>query len=104
MTINERILHYLGLATVSRHTTFGIDKTLSSLKRHKVKLAIFAKDGEKTSEKAKRECEDYGVKILDGIFTKSELGDATGGGAVTVIGITDSGLANAILKLTEENL
>lgn len=104
MTVDERILHYLGLATVSRHTTFGIDKTLSSLKRHKVKLAVFATDGERTADKAKRECEESGVNVLDGRFTKAQLGDATGGGAVTVIGITDKGLANAILKLTEDNL
>lgn len=104
MTAEERILHYLGLATVSRNAVTGVDKTLAALKRHRVKLAVFAADGERTSEKARRSCEEAGVPVLTGAFGKDVLGKAVGGGNVSVVGIKDKGLADAILKVTEEKI
>lgn len=104
MTADERILHYLGLATVSRKAVFGIDKTLAALKRHKLTLAVFASDGERTAEKAQRECSEAGVPMLAGRFDKATLGGAIGKGGVTVVGVCDKGFAGAILKLTEDNI
>jgi len=104
MTTEERILHYLGLATVSRNSVTGIDKTLAAIKRHRLHLAVFASDGERTAEKAKRSCIESGVPILSGPFDKAALGHAVGQNAVTVVGIKDKGLAAAILKLTEETI
>ena len=99
MTTDERILHYLGLATVSKNSVTGIDKTLAALKRNRLKLAVFASDGERTAEKARRNCVEEGVPVVDGRFDKLTLGHAIGQNAVTVVGIKDKGLANAILKL-----
>lgn len=104
MTTEERILHYLGLATVSRNSVTGIDKTLAAIKRHRLKLAVFASDGERTAEKARRSCEEAGIPVLCGLFDKAALGHAVGLSAVTVVGVKDKGLAAAILKLTEENI
>ena len=104
MTADERILHYLGLAVVSRNAELGVDKTLAALKRHKLKLAVFASDGERTAEKAKRACEEAGVPVLTGGFDKVALGKAIGSGATVVVGVRDKGLAAAILKVTEESV
>ena len=104
MTAEERILHYLGLATVSRNAVTGVDKTLAELKRHRLKLAVFASDGERTAEKARRGCEEAGVPVLTGGFDKAALGKAVGASSVTVVGVKDKGLAAAILKVTEESV
>ncbi len=104
MTADERILHYLGLTVVSRNAEPGVDKTLAALKRHKLKLAVFASDGERTAEKAKRACEEAGVPVLTGGFDKAALGKAIGSGATVVVGVRDKGLAAAILKVTEESV
>lgn len=104
MTADERILHYLGLAVVSHNAELGVDKTLAALKRHKLKLAVFAADGERTAGKAKRGCEEAGVPVLTGDFDKAALGKAVGAGAIAVVGVRDRGLAAAILKVTEESV
>lgn len=104
MTADERILHYLGLAVVSRNAELGVDKTLAALKRRRLKLAVFASDGERTAEKARRACEEAGVPVLTGGFDKAALGRAVGAGATTVVGVRDKGLAAAILKVTEESV
>lgn len=104
MTADERILHYLGLAIRSRNAEIGVDKTLAALKRRRVKLAVFASDGERTAEKARRSCEEAGVPVFTGDFDKAALGKAVGAGSVTVVGVKDKGLAAAILKVTEESV
>lgn len=102
MTGEEKILHYLGLAVVSQNAALGVDKTLSALKRHRLRLAVFSSDGERTAQKARRSCEEAGVPVLCGPFDKLALGGAVGGGSVTVVGVKDKGLADAILRVTEE--
>ena len=104
MTPEERILHYLGLAVVSRSAEIGVDKTLAALKRHRLKLAVFAADGERTADKARHSCEEEGVPVFTGGFDKAALGKAVGAGSVTVVGVRDKGLAAAILKVTEESV
>jgi len=98
----KRILNLLGLAKKAGKLVTGEDSVILSLQKKETKLVFVAKDASiQTIDKFEKKCFFYKVECIS-IFTCDELSNAIGSDR-KVIGVTDSGFANAInLKLRGE--
>ena len=91
----DSILQLLGLAYRARKTVLGED-VLKQIKR--VKLIFIASDiSPKSRERYEKKCRFYNIPHIDA-YEASQLRDCLGKNNVKVIGITDQGFAETILK------
>lgn len=98
---NKKMLGLIGLAARARKICFGADSVESKIKKQKVHLVIVAKDSsDRTKEKFKKICEEYGVAIkIEGEI--EFLSKAIGKSNKAIIGIEDSNLASQIQKIND---
>ncbi len=98
----EKINSYLYFAFASRHIVLG-ESALMKMRSKKVFLLVFAEDmGISSRKKAVDKATFYQIPYLF-YKTKSELGTLVRKSAVSILGITDEKLAQAILKCKKED-
>ncbi|MBQ6334358.1 MAG: ribosomal L7Ae/L30e/S12e/Gadd45 family protein [Erysipelotrichaceae bacterium] len=92
-------LSTLGLAYRAKKLVLG-EEVINRI--GKVKLLFIASDiSEKSRERFEKKCHYYGIAHVDD-FDSSQLSMALGKNNVKVIGITDEGFTQAILKRIKE--
>ena len=91
----DSILKLLGLAYRARKTVLG-EEVLKQIKKVKV-LFIASDTSEKNRERYEKKCSFYKIPHIDQ-FEGSQLSEAIGKRNVKVIGITDRGFAETLLK------
>lgn len=99
MSQTDKALSYIGICKKAGRIAVGTELTCAALKEAKIKLAVCSTDASgNTKKRVSDRCNYYGVRYAEGGFTSAELGKAVGSrGEVAAVGITDEGLANAIL-------
>lgn len=91
----NKALSLLGLIYRARKMLFG-EEVLNNIKD--VKLLILASDiSDKSKERYLKKCTYYNIAYLN-CFTAEQLAKAVGKKIVKVIGITDSGFKESLLK------
>ena len=99
MIANDQVFKLLGLANRARKLTLGMTATLQSIRRGKLKLLIVATDcSENARSKIQFAAQQSQIIILN-FGTKDELGRYLGRNEVGIIGVEDSGFANALQKI-----
>ncbi len=94
--MNDKTLTLLGFASKSGNLSNGADCVKETLKKHKAKLVIIAKD---ISDKSRKEIKFFASQnntpVIDADYDTDTLSHATGrkGG---IISVNESGFANAI--------
>lgn len=97
--INKKILGLIGLSARARKISFGADSVEMDIKKKKVFLTIVAEDSsDRTKEKFKKICEEYGVPIII-LGEIEELSKAIGKSNKAILGIEDINLSNEIQKI-----
>ena len=91
----DSILQLLGLSYRARKTLLG-EEVLKQIR--KVKVLFIASDiSEKSRERYEKKCRFYEIPHID-LYDGSQLSESIGRRNVKVIGITDRGFAESILK------
>lgn len=94
----NKVLSLLGLAMRGRHLVSGEFQTLEAVKNGSAMLVIIAEDASANTRKLFTDkCTFYQVPVY--VYgTKDELGRAIGKEMRSSIGVSDAGLAEAIIK------
>ena len=108
MMARSKTVSYIGFATKAGRITIGTEITLETVRKGKSKkvfLVLCASDASNNTKKRVTDCGAYyKVPVRELGETISDLSKITGKvRAVAVIGITDEGFANAILKSLVQN-
>ena len=94
----RKILGLVGLGIRGRNAVVGVQQVRDAARRGKLKLALVASDASQNSlDKVVSLLDARGVKIVDE-FSSHELGEIAGRNSVAVIGVSDAGLANGIMR------
>lgn len=106
MTDNRKIKSLLGIAKKAGRTVCGTEKVVESIrsgKKSSVKLMVVASDASaNTVKRAKNTSAYYGIPTVWSEIGKSELGKTVGSASdISVVGVTDEGFCQAILKAAE---
>ena len=107
MSNEKKLLSLLGIAKKAGKVISGTDMAVESIrsgKKSSVKLLLIASDASaNTRKRINNTSAYYNVPLIVTDADKSELSKLTGHGSeLSVIGITDDGFAQAMLK-TKEN-
>lgn len=99
----KKLTAYIGFAKKSGRITIGSALTVDGIRsggRKTPLVAVCASDASKnTKSRIENSCNYYEVPLVKAPVTCEELGNIVGKGtAVSVVGITDMNLADAILK------
>ena len=98
MTVNPKVLSYIGLATRSRNIASGEFSTEKAVKSGKACLVIVAEDASDNTKKMfQNMCTYYKVPIYF-FGEKAQLGHAMGREIRASMALLDKGLADAIEK------
>jgi ribosomal protein L7Ae-like RNA K-turn-binding protein len=92
----EEIRGLLGLARRAGRLSIGSRETRIALRRGEIRLVILAEDASpRDRERLVRVAEEEGVpaRVVEG---RASLGEAIGAGDVTVVGVQDPGMAEAL--------
>ncbi|MCR5469062.1 MAG: ribosomal L7Ae/L30e/S12e/Gadd45 family protein [Lachnospiraceae bacterium] len=102
--MNNKVYSYLGIAKKASKLKSGTFQVEEAVKGGKAFLVIIAKDAsENTREKFENMCRNNRVKCV--VFGDSEnLGHSIGNEFRMCLAITDSGLANAVLKALPDDM
>ncbi len=96
---NNKIMSLLSLCRRSGNLSLGSEACEKALQNGTARLVIIACDAsENTKKKFNNKCFFYEVKAVE-LFTKEDIGKATGSGTTAAITILDEGFANEIIKL-----
>ena len=100
MPQTDKALSYIGICKKAGRIVIGTEMTCAAMKEAKIRLAVYSADAsDNTKKRVTDRCAYYGVRCAEGAFTSGALGGTVGShGDVAVVGITDEGLANAILN------
>ncbi len=91
-------LSSLGLAFRARKLVVGTDITLTHLTKKKLSLVILATDAsEQTKKKIYDKAKTYGTQVIEEV-TSDELSQALGKFGIKVIGVTDQGFSQLLIK------
>ena len=106
MNGENKLKSLLGIAKKAGKVICGTDMTVEGVrngKKKSVKLILVAKDASVTTAKRiNNTASFYKVPIIDTAFDKSELAHIVGNeGELSVVGITDDGFAQAMVKTKE---
>ena len=94
----RKILGLVGLGIRGRNAIVGVQLVRDAAKRDKLKLALVASDASQNSlDKVVSLLDAKRVTVIND-FTASELGEIAGRNSVTVIGVSDAGLAKGISR------
>ncbi len=103
MNPDKKYLNMLGLAAKAGKVVSGEFATEKAIKEQKVCFVLVAEDASDNTKKLFRDkCSFYEVPIAV-CSSKDELGHAIGKMSRASVGITDSGLANAVAKYFDRN-
>lgn len=101
--MNDKILSLLGLAARGRNLVSGEFSTEKAIKEGKASLVIVSREAsDNTREMFTNKCAFYEVPIYF-YGTKEELGHAIGKEMRASLAVTDTGLADSIMKRLEES-
>ena len=96
--MNNKIKAYIGFAINKGSVIFGIDNIVKS--KLKIKLVLLCKFTQKNTRKEAAEfCEKKNIRLLETAVPLEELASRNG---VKVLAITDTNLAQAIIKNSDE--
>ncbi len=94
----NKILSLLGLAKRAGKVIVGTDAVISKLQENKLNLIFVAKDASlATIDKIEKKAFYYDVKIIKS-FTSDELSNCIGSNNNKVLGLSDKGFADTIIK------
>ncbi len=97
----NKVLSLLGLAMRGRNLVSGEFQTLEAVKNGSAMLVIIAEDASANTKKLfTNKCTFYEVPVYE-FGTKDELGRAIGKDMRSSLGVSDAGLAEAIVKQLE---
>ena len=100
--MNNALASMLGICKKAGHAVIGTELVCDAIRKNqgRVKLAAVACDAsENTKKKLSDKCAYYGIKLIFLPLTTAELGAAMGkSSASAAVGITDAGLAEAVMK------
>ena len=97
----NKVLSLLGLAMRGRNLVSGEFQTLEAVKNGSAMLVIIAEDASANTKKLfTNKCTFYEIPVYE-FGTKEELGRAIGKDMRSSLGISDTGLAEAIIKQLE---
>ena len=97
----NKVLSLLGLAMRGRNLVSGEFQTLEAVKNGSAMLVIIAEDASANTKKLfTNTCTFYEVPVYE-YGTKEELGRAIGKDVRSSLGVSDAGLAEAIIKQLE---
>ena len=97
----NKVLSLLGLAMRGRNLVSGEFQTLEAVKNGSAMLVIIAEDASANTKKLfTNKCTFYEVPFYE-FGTKDELGRAIGKDMRSSLGVSDAGLAEAIVKQLE---
>ncbi len=97
----NKVLSLLGLAMRGRNLVSGEFQTLEAVKNGSAMLVIIAEDASANTKKLfTNKCTFYEVPVYE-YGTKEELGRAIGKDMRSSLGVSDAGLAEAIIKQLE---
>lgn len=97
----NKVLSLLGLAMRGRNLVSGEFQTLEAVKNGSAMLVIIAEDASANTKKLfTNKCTFYEVPVYE-YGTKNELGRAIGKDMRSSLGVSDAGLAEAIIKQLE---
>ena len=100
--MNTRILNMLGIANKAGKLVTGEDSVISGLQKRKVKMVFVSNDASaSTVDKFDKKCFFYHVDCIT-LFNYEELSSAIGRNR-KIVGVTDSGICDAIKKIMEES-
>lgn len=98
----NKIYSLLGIAMRGRNLVSGEHQTLEAVKKGSAALVIIAEDASDNTRKLfSDKCSFYGIPIFR-YGTKENLGQAIGKEVRSSVCVCDAGLANAIVKLLEQ--
>lgn len=104
----KKILSLLGIAKKAGKTVSGTDMTVESIrkKRGSVKVILLASDTSKnTVKKINNTSQYYEIALIALETGKVQLGALLGHGTeLSVVGVTDSGFADAMKKAAENEI
>lgn len=99
--MRNKVLALLGLAMRGRNLVSGEFQTLEAVKNGSAMLVIIAEDASANTKKLfTNKCAFYEVDLHE-FGTKEELGRAIGKDMRSSLGVSDAGLAEAIIKQLE---
>ena len=97
----NKVLSLLGLAMRGRNLVSGEFQTLEAVKNGSAMLVIIAEDASANTKKLfTNKCAFYEIPVYE-FGTKEELGRAIGKDVRSSLGVSDAGLAEAIVKQLE---
>lgn len=97
--MHDDFLQFLGIAKKARKLLEGYNKCEDALIKGSVYLLILAGDcSENTKEKFKRICESKEIPIYIE-YSKEQLGEILGRQEIGVVGVTDRGIGEKLVKL-----
>ena len=92
----RKVLGLVGLGLRGRLAVVGVQQVRDAAKRGKLKIALVASDASQNSlDKVESLLAARRVTVIRS-FSAGELGEVAGRELVTVIGVSDAGLANGI--------
>ncbi|CBH21811.1 Ribosomal protein [Acetoanaerobium sticklandii] len=95
----SKVLTLIGFAYKSRKMVSGEGITLEAIKKNKVKLVFLASDAsENTRKRIKDKCSYRDIPVSEEL-DRQQIGNAIGKDERVVIGITDEGFSQSMLKL-----
>lgn len=100
--MHDNFLQFLGIAKKARKLLEGYNKCEDALLKGSVFLLIMADDcSENTKEKFQRICKSEEIPIYIE-YSKEQLGEILGRQEIGVIGVTDRGISEKLMKLWNE--
>jgi len=91
----------LGIAKKAGMVVSGAENVWDAARTGKIKLVLLSEDAsENTKKRVINFCKYYNKKLCTLPLTKEEIGKAIGLNVTAVIGITDKGISEAIIKNT----
>ncbi|TDQ39686.1 YlxQ family RNA-binding protein [Aureibacillus halotolerans] len=101
--MNQKILNLLGLSYRARKCTIGEEAVLQEIKNRKAKLVLLSLDtSEGTRKRIEDKCTHYSVPIRYA-EDRYQLGHAFGKHERVVAAIIETGFANKIIRMFDEN-
>ncbi len=102
MTLQEKVLGYLGLAQRGRKLVSGEFSTEDAVKKGKACVVIIAGDAsENTKKQFRNMCDFYQVPCYE-FADKETLGHAVGKELRASLALTDAGLTKAVCKVLQK--
>lgn len=96
----SKVLNFLGIAQKAGVLTLGGNLTEAGVKKNKILLIMISEDAsENTRKRFNPAAENTKYQLLELHETMEELGRATGKSNISVIGVTDAGIAKKLKEL-----